>query len=155
MADDGGLQKLAFELSLRLLDQQEATLNELRARTGTLLAGSSLIASFLGARALDRAGFGIVTGAAIVAFIFSIATSAYVLLPKQNLIFGVRGSELFEEEFGEPGGLSETHRRLAYWLESFRDDNQPTVDRLFFWFRMSVGALLFEAILWMLDLGLG
>ena len=39
------IEKLAFELASRTLAQQEAVLNELRARTGTLLAASSLATS--------------------------------------------------------------------------------------------------------------
>jgi hypothetical protein len=47
------LQELSYALSLRSLDQQEKALEELRNRTGTLLAATSLVASFLGARAID------------------------------------------------------------------------------------------------------
>jgi len=42
----GELERLAYESSLRALDKQEQLLAELRARTGLLLAASSLAASF-------------------------------------------------------------------------------------------------------------
>jgi hypothetical protein len=44
----GDLEKLAYDSALRALDKQEKVLEELRARTGILLATSSLAASFLG-----------------------------------------------------------------------------------------------------------
>lgn len=52
----GELEQLAYEVSLRALQRQEEVVEELRSRTGTLLAASSLSASFLGARALDQSG---------------------------------------------------------------------------------------------------
>jgi hypothetical protein len=44
----GTLAELAYDASLRRLDKQEQLLEELRARTGLLLAAASLAASFLG-----------------------------------------------------------------------------------------------------------
>lgn len=52
--DERDLAELAYTLSLRTLGQQEASLNELRDRTGTLLAAAALVASFLGATAIAR-----------------------------------------------------------------------------------------------------
>jgi hypothetical protein len=46
----GEFEKLAYEAALRGLDKQEGLLEELRTRTGVLLAASSLAASFLGQR---------------------------------------------------------------------------------------------------------
>jgi hypothetical protein len=42
--------RLAYEASLRALDQQQRIVEDIRARTGVLLAAASLAASFLGAR---------------------------------------------------------------------------------------------------------
>jgi hypothetical protein len=41
---------------------------------------------------------------------------------KNELIFGVRGSRLFEEEIeADVLEIAETHRRLACWLDGFHD----------------------------------
>jgi hypothetical protein len=149
----GELHRLAYELSLHALNHQENSVDELRNRTGTLLAASSLVASFLGSRAIDTGGVSWLFALALTAFGLSVLASIYVLLPKENLIFAIRGSVLFEEEFAEPGGLAETHRRLAYWLEGYRDQNQPTVDRLFRRYRWAASAVLVQVILWSVDLG--
>jgi hypothetical protein len=76
-----GLQRLAYELSLRALSQQEGVLNELRSRTGTLLAASSLVASFLGARAIGSGDYRWLTVFALIAFAVSVLACLYVLLP--------------------------------------------------------------------------
>jgi hypothetical protein len=47
----GEFEKLAYEAALRGLDKQEGLIEELRTRTGVLLAASSLAASFLGQQA--------------------------------------------------------------------------------------------------------
>jgi hypothetical protein len=47
------LERIAYESAVRALDKQEKVLEELRARTGVLLAASSLAASLLAGRAFD------------------------------------------------------------------------------------------------------
>jgi cytochrome c-type biogenesis protein CcmH/NrfG len=149
--DRSGLPELAYELSKGALERQERVLDELRARTGTLLAASSIAASFLGAQAA-REHTGVLTFLAVAAFVVSILAATYVLLPKPNLVYSVRGSVLFEEEFQSDLPLEETHRRLAYWLEQFHDQNQVTVDRLFFFFRLATFAVLLQVVLWVTEI---
>jgi len=98
------LHHLAFELSLRSLAQQEAALNELRARTGTILAASSLVASFLGARAVAGGGshYGWLTALGFAAFTSSLAAAAYVLWAKSGLVFSLRGTALMRAEDDDP-----------------------------------------------------
>jgi hypothetical protein len=152
VADD--LASLAYELSFRALSQQEAAVNELRARTGTILAASSVVASFLGGRAIDRAGFDLLTGLGLLGFAISILLGLAVLSPREGLVFAVRGSALFEAETDDPGGIQETKRRLAYWIEGFRDKNQPAIDRMYLLYRGTTTAVLIEAILWSVGLAL-
>src|SRR5215217_2623343 len=106
-----------------MLERQERVMDELRARTGTLLAASSIAASFLGAQAAAQ-HTGVLTFLAVGAFVISVGAATYVVLPKPNLVFALRGSALFEEEFEQGLPLDETHRRLAYWLEDFHTKNQ-------------------------------
>ena len=56
LPDTSALAKLAYELSLLTLSQQESASNELRARTGTLIAAASVVTSFLGGAAIARDG---------------------------------------------------------------------------------------------------
>ena len=47
-ASDPVYERLAYEAAQRALDKQERLIDELRSRTGLLLAAASLAASFLG-----------------------------------------------------------------------------------------------------------
>jgi hypothetical protein len=48
--------ELAYEASLRAIENQAATVESLRSRAGTILAATALVTSFFGGRALSRAG---------------------------------------------------------------------------------------------------
>src|SRR5205823_2742195 len=99
-----GLADLGFDLSLRGLGQQERVLEELRVRSGTLLAAASLVASFLGGRALDAAGLDLLNVTAGLAFLLTIAGTIYVLAPRETLEFAILGSAI-HEHFSNEGAL--------------------------------------------------
>jgi hypothetical protein len=151
--EENRLAELAYELALRALDHQDGLLDELRARTGTLLAAASIVASFLGATAIDRGGLGFLAVGALVAFVMSIGASVYVLLPKRSLVFSINGPVVIEEAISAQLDLAETYLQLAYWTEDFRSANVETVNRLFTWYRVAVFALLAEVCLWAAQLG--
>jgi hypothetical protein len=77
------LAEIAYKASIRRLDKQERLLDELRARTGLLLAAASLAASFLGRPALDAEPVALAI-LPLSAFAASIAASLYVLMPKST-----------------------------------------------------------------------
>lgn len=146
------LAQLAFEASLRALDKQEQLLEEVRARTGLLLAASSVGASFLGEPALDSGELALAIPA-LVAFAASTAASIYVLLPKRQLVFSLVGSRVYEELYALRSDLHEIHRRLAYDLDRFWDANDVTMARLFRVFRLAVVALAVEILLLLAAVG--
>jgi cytochrome c-type biogenesis protein CcmH/NrfG len=81
------LAELSHEAAVRALDLQERGVEQLRARTGTLLAASSLTASFLGAQAIRRGhSIGTLAALALVALASSIVLCIYVLLPKSDFV---------------------------------------------------------------------
>lgn len=91
----------------------------------------------------------------MISFVVLITLATWVLLPKDNLIFSVHGSTLFEEEIeADVFDLGETHRRLAYWLDSWHGENEPKLDRLFACYRWGTVALLAEVGFWSLQLAL-
>jgi hypothetical protein len=148
------LEELTYDLALRALRSQEETLNEVRSRTGTLLAASSLTASFLGGLAIDRSGFGALAILGLVAFGLSVLASLSVLLPKEGLVFVLDGPEVYSELFPFANDPLDVHRRLPYWLQTFRASNQRTVDGLLLRFRLATIALVFEIALWALQLAI-
>jgi hypothetical protein len=144
MGDD--FARLAYEASLRRLDKREASLTEIRSRTGLLLAASSLAASFLGRPAFDTGPI-IVPLFALVAFTITIAASVYVLLPKSDFVFALVGSTVFEALYEFRDDLAEVHRRLAYDLDRFWEANDARLQRLLWGFRLAAWALAAEVVL--------
>ena len=138
------LEREAHRIAVLALGQQEQALTELRARTGTLLTAASLIASFLGGRALAKEGLSVWIVLALVAFGVSVTLCIYVLLPKEGLVFALDAPETYEALYGVRDDEEEVDRRLAYWLQSFREDNHPTIARLTNAFELAGFALLAE-----------
>jgi hypothetical protein len=140
---DNSLSQLAFEASLRALDKQEQLLNEIRARTGLLVAASSLAASFLGGPALDEAD-AVLAVSALAAFAASIGLSIYVLIPRKDMIFSLSGLALYEELFPFRDDMSESQRRLSYQLHRFWVENDEKMIRLIRAFRWAAIGLAVE-----------
>ena len=118
-------------------------MDELRARTGLLLAAASLAVSFLGRPALDTdpAIFPLL---ALVAFATAIGSCLYVLMPKRSLVFALVGSRLFEELYEFRSELDEVHRRLTYDLDRFWESNDRIMQRVIWAFNVATGALAAE-----------
>jgi hypothetical protein len=144
---DDGLARLAFEASVRSLDKQERLLDELRARTGLLLAASSLAISFVGRPVFQEADT-LVLVLGLLAFAISIAASVYVLLPKPaKFVFSLEGSAVFEQLYEFRDEMPEVYRRLTYDLDRFWEENDDVMTRLFRWFQVAAAALAAEIIL--------
>lgn len=142
----GDFEKLAYEAALRGLDKQEVYLEELRARTGVLLAASSLAASFLGQQAFQDPhprGLAIV---ALLSFVTSIGAGVYVLLPKKRLIFAQSGVGLYEGLFAVRYEMPEVYRRLAFALGGFWESNDTTIQWLVRAFTVGAAALVIEIL---------
>jgi hypothetical protein len=83
------LEMEAHRLAADALRQQDKDLGDLRARTSTLLTAASLIATFLGGQALARVGLSVWIVLALAAFGLAITLCIYVLLPNDDLTFGI------------------------------------------------------------------
>jgi hypothetical protein len=141
-------ERLAYEAALRALDKQERLIDELRSRTGLLLAAASLAASFLGREAFaghPKRGLAIL---ALVAFLLAVGASVYVLLPKTGkFIFAMVGAGLYEGLYELRDDLGEVYRRLAYDLDRFWDDNDVELQKLFRAFRLAALGLSAEIVI--------
>jgi hypothetical protein len=146
------LAELAYRSAVDALGQQEAALNELRGRTGTLLAADALTTSFLGATALEQGVLGTPGRLAIVCFAASLGAALYILLPRHGLRFSLSGPSLYEALYACGEDEEEIHRRTAYWLEEFWYENQAVIGRLSPCFSAAVAALVCELLLWAVDL---
>jgi hypothetical protein len=146
-APDPVYERLAYEAAQRALDKQERLIEELRGRTGLLLAAASLGASFLGREAFSgdpKEGLAII---ALVAFLVAVAASVYVLLPKsEKFVFALVGAGLYEGLYEVKDDLAEVYRRLAYDLDRFWDDNDVELQKLVLAFRLAALGLTAEIV---------
>lgn len=124
-----------FDAATRALDKQERVLEELRSRTGILLAVSSLAAAFLGRPALDESR-DVLAVIALAAFALSIGASVYVLLPKSTFYFALSGRYVFENLYEFRDDAAEVRRRLVYDMQGFWDSNDAVMRRLLLAFRI-------------------
>jgi hypothetical protein len=142
------LAEISYKSAAHALAQQEATLNELRGRTGTLVAAEALTTSFLGAAAIQHGALALPGRLAITCFAVSLCAALCILLPWRGLRFSLSGLRLYEslQAFGEDE--EEVHRRATYWLEALWARNAAVMARLYPLFSMSVAALVLELVLW-------
>jgi hypothetical protein len=136
--------EIAYESAQRALDKQEKVLEELRARTGILLAASSLAASLFGGKALDISHPIGVAVAALAAFMTSLAACLYVLVPRQRFVFALKGPAIYEELYEFRDDLAEVHRRLAYDLQRFWDENDDALHPIRQAFNLAAAGLALE-----------
>lgn len=146
------LAQLSYDDAVRSLDLQERAVEQLRARTATLLAASSLTASFFGAQTIQRAGgLGLQGALALASLVGSIGICVYILLPKSTYVFGVSGREMYED-LNELSDDDEVRRRLIYWLALFWTRNQTEIETLDRWYVAAAIALMLQLMLWSLAL---
>jgi hypothetical protein len=129
------------------LEKQAHVLDELRSRTGLLLAASSLATSFLGRAGLDDAE-SLLLALALVAFTASIGACVFILVPRSDgFTFSLVGSAVFEQLYDERDDMDEIYRRLAYDLDRFWDENDAAIQPLFRAFTIAAIAFAAEILL--------
>jgi hypothetical protein len=140
----GSLEEIAYESSLRSLDRQEALVDELRARTGLLLAVSSVAAS-LGGRATLSSAPRIELALIAAAFVISIGACLFILVPKKNrFYFSISGPGVYEGLFEFRSDMPEIWRRLSYDLDRFWQQNDRAMQPLFRAYSTATAALVIE-----------
>jgi hypothetical protein len=143
------LVELSYEAAIRALDLQERGVEQLRARTGTLLAASSLPASFLGAQTIQHSdGLDALSTLALIALACSILLCTYVLLPKSGFVFSLSGPTMYESLFEAGDDDQEARRQLVYWLEEFWQANQAKIDSLGQYCFVAAMALMLQLAFW-------
>lgn len=143
------LSELSYESAVRALEVQERAVDQIRARTGTLLAVSSLSASFFGAETIQHAGgLGTLGGLALVALVASILLCIYVLLPKSGFVFSVSGPAVYERLYAYADDDQEIRRRLTYWLEEYWRANEAKLEDLGRFYFAAAIALVAQLTFW-------
>lgn len=139
------LEQIAYDNAMRALDKQEKLLDDLRARTGVLVAAASLAVSLLGDSAFQDPRPVLVVIVALAAFLLTFAASLYVLLPRQ-LVFALEGARIYEELFALRDDPAEVLRFLAYDMERFWTENGTRIAPAERAFHIAAGSLAVEML---------
>jgi hypothetical protein len=168
---DAASYALLYDEAVRSLAAQEASVDELRSRSGVMLSAGGVVAAFLASAALTavpNTGANSGTTAAtptdprvlyfaiMVAVALTIVSSAIfvAILRTTAWKFHPDTKSLLTNyiEADEPASLAEIHRSLAWYMDEALDKNRSTLDRLYRAF--NGGAILFvaEMVVWFLIL---
>lgn len=128
----------------RAISVQVAALDELRARTGVLLAAASISGSFLGAAAADNGAIlGLAGGVAIIAFVLGVGSCMRVLWPKnKGWTFVNSPGQLIADWIDTSRPEESMQVFLAETMEGHFKKNKARLDHLYLWFQaaaISVG----------------
>jgi hypothetical protein len=133
------------ETAVRALAQQEAALEALRARTGTVLTAASVIASFLGGQAISRNGLTVWVVLALSAFGLVVLVSIDALIPRK-LHFWIDTETAYDALLSYSNDDRGIDRALARLHQDLRRLNEPTVSRLTRRARLAGFALTIEVV---------
>jgi hypothetical protein len=139
--------------ALRGLLQQQAAIESLHARAGTLIFAASFASSLLGSRALI-AGVPIWNWIAI-GLLFAIGALAVVMLwPYYNLSFRFDTADLLERyvDVPRPASMAEIHRSLALQVKADWARNGRIVRRIREAFQLALVLLLFMILAWFISI---
>jgi hypothetical protein len=151
--------QLAYEASVRAIEDQARVLEELRSRAATLVAAAALVTGFLGQEALTRADeveplswVGLALGSFIAT-----ATATLVILWPLHLRFSLSAADMIEilderESAKAPVSDAEALREVAMRLEVMYDENAPRIGSLLWIFRSAIVLLSIEVAAWVVAL---
>jgi hypothetical protein len=147
-------EELAYHESVRAIEMQARSLDELRSRTGLLLAAASVVSSFLGAAALRSSNLDALTSLALLSFVAVLGLSMAILLPRRAWRFAIGASILLEDWTGERacGDEAAMHAHVARTIEQNWKANKDRIDDMLVLFQVAAGALGAEVIFWTLEL---
>jgi hypothetical protein len=151
--------RLAYEASVRAIEDQARVLEGLRSRSSTLVAAAALVSGFLGGEALTRAhSIEPISwiGLAIVSFVATAAATLAILWPL-HVRFSVSAGEILgvvqaREAESRPVDAAEAYSEIAIRLELMYDGNSATIRRLHWVFRGAIVLLSIEVAAWMVAL---
>jgi hypothetical protein len=147
--------RLAYEASVRAIEDQARVLEDLRSRSSTLVAAAALVTGFLGEAALTRAdGLEPLSwaGLAIASFVAT-AVAAFVVLWPVAVGFtlsaaGILGVIEDRAAEGTPVSSIEALGETALQLELLCDRNEPRIRLLLWVFRSAILFLSIEVAAW-------
>jgi hypothetical protein len=150
---DADLTEIPYAEAVRSIELQARGLDELRSRTGVLLAASSVTTSFLGAASLDESGFDTLAALAMIAFAVSVGVCLAILWPKSDWRFALGARTMLED--WDRGSYPDSKSMRRFVAEKHHDNwksNKAKLDAYYAHFRWAVIALGVAVLLWLVKL---
>jgi hypothetical protein len=147
--------ELAYDEAKRALDAQESVVNELRTRSGILIAAAAITTSFFGGRALADGDVGAAGWVAIVCFGVVGASVLAVLWPRTDWSFTVNAQRFiatYVESTDGPLPLPAIHRDLALHMSASYVVNARQLRLLTIAFRFGAVFLVGEVVAWVVGI---
>jgi hypothetical protein len=145
---------IAYGIARAALNEQHVAVRDLRARTGALLTATSVVVSFLGARALTTSHLRGLAFIGLGVFVLSLVFSLYVLLPTKRIKSLADGGALLDLTLAERDPVKDAYGRLAETCDRIAATNEPHVEMLGRVFTLASVAIIVEVLLWGLQLAL-
>ncbi len=144
---------LVYDEALRSIAQQQASVEALRSRVGTLLSAASISTAFLGAQALANRTPGQWGLLAMVSFVAVVGVSIAIMWPYE-WIFRRSPKAILREyiDHNEPLVMPAIQRDLALHLEDHYDRNERKLNRLLRVFEAGCAVLALEVVAWLVEL---
>jgi len=144
--------QLIYEESVRKLEQQAATLESVRGRTGLLLGAGTLSSAFVAAEGIKHAGW---AWQAWLALFFQVGTSVLlmmILLPYKGWAFThkIGGMIHVYVDGPKPRTIRGMHRQLAKVNDANYVGNRKLLGRLQVYYELATVSLLVSMLFWLL-----
>ncbi len=154
MSDVDPRIKLAYAESVRGLDMQNETLNELHSRTGVVIAAATVASAFLGAAALQQHPPEYWLN--VIGFIGFAATALLcisILWPSEEWEFSFDAGDLDDRYYAKDADPTEMCREMLLSNADSRRLNNEKLAGRFRLFRFACGALACDILLWLVAVG--
>ncbi len=144
---------IIYEEAVRGWSLQSSVLDELRSRTGVLLAAASVAVALLGSSDISKhETFTILGWFALGAFCVVIGLCLYVLFPTGGWTFTHNVNLALKGYVEDKRSLDDTREGLAIRAEEYRDKNDKKLRCMFLAFQGASLALGVSIVLWLIDL---
>lgn len=140
---------IAYREALRLLNQQESTLDELRARTGTLMGLFVVATAFFGSRVHYGSSVTGLQAAALVVFLIVLTVQAWILVPRKDWFFNTEVQNNLDDAFDDES-LADYYKSLIEEFGRMAKANDEKLKPLQRQFSISVAMLVVNMLLWTL-----
>ena len=148
--------RLAYEASVRAIEDQARVLEGLRSRAGTIFAAAALVTTFLGSGIPAEGGVFAdfepwsLDGVVVAAFIAAAVLTLAILWPFR-FRFSISAADMISiirARTAHPVTSTEAYEEVALRLEALYDDNRTRIVPLLWCFRGAIVCLVIEVAAW-------